>query len=129
MSELTCGCDADAGWMCEQHRGERIMAHLHLVVDPLRQQVATLTDARDEARRTVTSLRQQCDAQQRDQATLLALVATLTGALRKLMKESAAVIALAEPVLRDEIGHTNVAVFQQRIGEASVALAAARGER
>jgi hypothetical protein len=34
------------------------------------------------------------------------------------MKESAAVLALAEPQLRDEIGHTNLAVFKQSIEEA-----------
>lgn len=39
-------------------------------------------------------------------------------ALRKLMKESAAVLALAEPELRDSIGNTNLAVFKLRIKEA-----------
>jgi hypothetical protein len=49
-------------------------------------------------------------------------------ALRKLMKESAAVLALAEPQLRDEIGHTNVAVFKQRIEEAGALLEVPEGE-
>ncbi len=44
-------------------------------------------------------------------------------ALRKLMKESAAILALAEPELRDACGHTNVAVFKLRIEEAAAALA------
>ena len=44
-------------------------------------------------------------------------------ALRNLMKESAAVLALCEPQLRDEIGNTNVAVFMQRITEAAAVLA------
>ncbi len=43
-------------------------------------------------------------------------------ALRKLMKESAAILALAEPELRDACGHTNVAVFKLRIEEAAAAL-------
>lgn len=43
-------------------------------------------------------------------------------ALRQLMKESAAVVALAEPELREAIGHTNLAVFKLRIDEAAAVL-------
>ncbi len=60
---------------------------------------------------------------------LRAQVATLKEALRRLMKESAAVLELAEPLLRDEVGHTNVAVFKLRVDEAGAVLAAARGEQ
>lgn len=55
---------------------------------------------------------------------LKAQVATLTEALSKLMKESAAVLALSEPLLRDEVGHTNVAVFKQRVEEAATVVRA-----
>jgi hypothetical protein len=43
-------------------------------------------------------------------------------ALRRLMKESAAVLVLAEPQLRDAIGNTNLAVFKLRIEEAGALL-------
>ena len=46
----------------------------------------------------------------------------VVSALRKLMKESAAVLALAEDELRSAIGNTNLAVFKQRIREAAEAL-------
>lgn len=44
--------------------------------------------------------------------------ARLRDALRRLMKESAAIMALAEPTLREVVGHTNIAVFRLRITEA-----------
>lgn len=40
-------------------------------------------------------------------------------ALRNLMKESAAMLALCEPEMRDAAGNTNVAVLIKRIGEAA----------
>jgi hypothetical protein len=49
-----------------------------------------------------------------------------------LMKESAAVLALAEPMLREEIGYTNLACFKRRIEEAGAALSSvpsSRGEQ
>lgn len=47
---------------------------------------------------------------------------TVRVALRNLMKESAAMLALCEPELREVAGHTNVAVFLKRITEAGEAL-------
>lgn len=46
----------------------------------------------------------------------------LREALRKLMKESAAVLALAEPQLRKTIGNTNLAIFKRRVEEAGALL-------
>ena len=44
--------------------------------------------------------------------------------LRALMNESAAMITLAEPAMREAVGHTNVACLQERIQEAEKLLAA-----
>lgn len=43
----------------------------------------------------------------------------LLDALRKLMKESAAVLALSEEAIRESAGHTNLSVFKLRVQEAA----------
>ena len=50
-------------------------------------------------------------------------VPTLRTALRNLTNESEAVLGLAEPVLREVIGHTNLAAFELRVEEANALLA------
>lgn len=47
-------------------------------------------------------------------------------ALRRLMKESAAVIALAEPQIREACGHTNFACLQNAVNEAAKVLGVLR---
>jgi hypothetical protein len=100
-----------------REQAERERDHLQVLIDAAVEGYGPSAPWRLEA--VESTERAEQAEQERDRLQLV---------LRYLMKESVAVIALAEPQLRDTVGHTNFSAFRLRVEEAAAALSPQDGQ-